>query len=72
MTAPSNLDAKRHELRQKMQRQRDELKSIFNLTPPNDGDAYPRSMTLRLLTGQSTWLMIIIMKLLPLLLKLRK
>ena len=72
MTAPSNLDEQRSELRQKMQHQRVELKSIFNLTPPSDGDAFPRSMTLRLLTGQSTWLVIILMKLLPLLLKLRK
>lgn len=72
MKAPSNLDEKRHELRQQMQHQRNELKSIFNLAPSNDGDHFPRSMTLRLLTGKSTLLMIILMKALPLLLRLRK
>ncbi|TVQ69536.1 MAG: hypothetical protein EA373_08510 [Oceanospirillales bacterium] len=72
MTSPTPLDEQRLELRHKMQLQRNELKTIFNLTPSDNGDNFPRSMTFRLLTGKSTLLMVILMKALPLLLRLRK
>lgn len=68
MTDSADLDAKYRALRQQLQVQRQLLLSRLNpARSPAADTAFPRSMTMRMLTGKSTMLMLILAEVLPLL-----
>jgi hypothetical protein len=68
MTATMNTDEQRQALRQQLQTHRRILISMVNPAPEVRNDSFPRSMTMRMLTGKSTMVMLILAEVLPLLL----
>ena len=70
MTTDPNSDEQRMILRQHLQTHRRVLISMFNPghATANGKDEFPRSMTMRMLTGRSTLLMMFLAEALPLLL----
>ncbi len=63
-----NTDEQRKALRQQLQTHRRILISMVNPAPEACKDRFPRSMTMRMLTGKSTMVMLILAEVLPLLL----
>jgi len=69
MTMPKNSDEQRAILRQQLQSHRQLLAHRFNPGAAAGGkDTFPRSMTMRMLTGKSTVFMLMLAEALPLLL----
>jgi len=68
MTITQDPDEQRKILRQHLQTQRRVLISMLNPAPAAGSDAFPRSMTMRMLSGKSTLLMLFLAEAMPLLL----
>lgn len=66
MTQTQNAQCKA--LRQQLQSHRRELISMANPAAAASADSFPRSMTMRMLTGKSTMLMLVLAEVVPLLL----
>jgi hypothetical protein len=68
MSREPDSDEQRRVLRQHLQTHRRVLISMLNPASATGGDSFPRSMTMRMLTGKSTLLMLFLAEVLPLLL----
>lgn len=69
MNTGMDSDAQRRELRQQLQTHRRVLINMVNPAPAAGTDGFPRSMTMRMLTGKSTVVMLILAKAVPMLLE---
>lgn len=67
MSTMIDTDARRKELRLQLQIHRRVLINMVNPAPPAGTDGFPRSMTMRMLTGKSTVVMLILAKAVPML-----
>ena len=68
MSRYQDSDEQRRVLRQHLQTHRRVLISMLNPASASGGDSFPRSMTMRVLTGKSPLLMMFLAEALPLLL----